>query len=274
MSLMYLGEESSFREEILSLLDASTDSIFWPSSLNLSAFSSSRTCVDTIEVSSAEQKDTTVVEGDLDEIKSLSKVVMKICNHTKQRFEYYNKLDSEVADGDFGDSMNRAADSIIHNVLNNTEIMSLPEFFYRIGLSIQDSGGSSGAIISMFFLKYSHSLKSQEQQTKTRKHINAFIAGVKGMMELGGAKQGDRTLLDALIPVVTYLEQTTTEDHATLSQQVERLASTGAEHTKQMLASKGRSRYLGARVLNHVDPGAQAMSEFVRIWADWMQSDK
>lgn len=58
----------------------------------------------------------------------------------------------------------------------------MQELFYRIGTSIQQAGGSSGAIISMFFLKYARSLRESivgETMNFRKRNIKAFQEGVQ-----------------------------------------------------------------------------------------------
>jgi dihydroxyacetone kinase len=82
---------------------------------------------------------------------------------------------------------------------------------------------------------------------------------------LGGAKPGDRTMLDALDPFVKTLQQakaakTTREAVLAAVEAAER----GAGATAQMKPRLGRSSYLGDRVLGHPDPGAKAIALWLR----------
>jgi triose/dihydroxyacetone kinase / FAD-AMP lyase (cyclizing) len=65
-------------------------------------------------------------------------------------------------------------------------------------------------------------------------------------------------MLDALDPFVKALQQG--ED---LKAAVE-AAEGGAEATAQMKPRQGRSSYLGDRVLGHPDPGAEAVTTWLR----------
>jgi dihydroxyacetone kinase len=87
---------------------------------------------------------------------------------------------------------------------------------------------------------------------------DALAQGCEAITELGGAKPGDRTMLDALDPFVKALQQ-----GAGLKAAVE-AAEGGAEATAQMKPRLGRSSYLGDRVLGHPDPGAKAVTIWLR----------
>jgi dihydroxyacetone kinase len=90
----------------------------------------------------------------------------------------------------------------------------------------------------------------------------AFSAGVDGLMELGGAQPGDRTMVDALKPAADALQSAlarSQEIDAALKAAVD-AATEGAAHTASMRPRRGRSSYVGDRALGHVDPGAHAVA--------------
>ena len=86
--------------------------------------------------------------------------------------------------------------------------------------------------------------------------LKAVRQGCEAISELGGAKPGDRTMLDALDPFVKGLKDG-------LGAAVE-AAERGVDATAGMRPRLGRSSYLGDRVLGHVDPGAKAVAIWLR----------
>lgn len=76
-------------------------------------------------------------------------------------------------------------------------------------------------------------------------------------------------MLDALLPAASALRN---RGQATDAAQCARLAADaaaqGADATRQMLARKGRSSYLGERALGHVDPGAFAVGLWLAAVAE------
>jgi dihydroxyacetone kinase len=79
--------------------------------------------------------------------------------------------------------------------------------------------------------------------------------------ELGGARPGDRTMLDALRPAAdTFARElkagrSTTDAWAACVREAEQ----GAEATTRMLPRLGRASYLGDRALGVPDAGAAAV---------------
>lgn len=100
-----------------------------------------------------------------------------------------------------------------------------------------------------------------------------FTEGLERIQMLGGAKEGDRTLVDALAPACRALEAAD-EGKKTLKQAFEeakQAAAEGAQSTKNMLARKGRARFLGEKSLGYVDAGAVTMALIVAAMCECME---
>jgi triose/dihydroxyacetone kinase / FAD-AMP lyase (cyclizing) len=82
----------------------------------------------------------------------------------------------------------------------------------------------------------------------------ALLAGLARMQQIGGAKLGDRTMIDALQPALESLDQGL--DVAAYS------ARKGADHTATILrANAGRAAYVSSdKLFGHKDPGAEAVA--------------
>jgi dihydroxyacetone kinase len=116
-------------------------------------------------------------------------------------------------------------------------------------LLAQTMGGSSGVLLSIFFTAAGTEMK------RTSSLRGAFKKGVAAVQDYGGARLGDRTMLDALVPAIDALEAGSLEGAAAAAQG-------GAEATASMThARAGRSSYLNSANLMGVrDPGATAVA--------------
>ena len=111
-------------------------------------------------------------------------------------------------------------------------------------------GGSSGVLLAIFFAAASHTLvEGANWQT-------ALQAGLDKMMAYGGARLGDRTMIDALAPALDVLLKSGNLAKAAQA------ARKGADATASMtLARAGRSTYVSAENLKGInDPGAEAVA--------------
>jgi dihydroxyacetone kinase len=167
------------------------------------------------------------------------------------------EMDRITGDGDLGASMARAAKAV-QGALSSYPLDNIPATLKALGHTLRrELGGSSGPLYGVLFLRCGSVLENHGA-LGLAPWADALAQGCGAITDLGGAKPGDRTMLDALDPFVKALQQG--ED---LKAAVE-AAEGGAEATAQMKPRQGRSSYLGDRVLGHPDPGAEAVTTWLR----------
>ncbi|KAH0789980.1 DAK2 domain-containing protein [Histomonas meleagridis] len=184
------------------------------------------------------------------------KILKIICDCLIENEENLNHLDSFVGDGDTGFTFATGARRILSQ-FSNLPFNELPLLLMSVSDILSKSmGGSSGVLLSILTMQAATSLREGKSFSE------ALISGVNKMMELGGAKPGMRTMIDALLPAVESLKDGVAK--------AAEAAEKGAEATKTMLkAGAGRSSYLNADSLkNHVDPGASAVALAFRALAE------
>ncbi|MBV8675162.1 MAG: dihydroxyacetone kinase subunit DhaK [Acidobacteriaceae bacterium] len=173
------------------------------------------------------------------------------------------ELDRITGDGDLGTSMKRAAEVVI-GALNSYPLDDIPATLKSLGHTLQRvMGGSSGPLYGVLFLRCGSVLENSGASSLNA-WAEALDRGCHAISELGGAKPGDRTMLDALDPFVRSLKLA---DRAMTSEALfaaVAAAERGAEATAQMKPRLGRSSYLGERVIGHPDPGAKAVAIWLR----------
>jgi triose/dihydroxyacetone kinase / FAD-AMP lyase (cyclizing) len=120
--------------------------------------------------------------------------------------------------------------------------------------------GTSGAIYAIYLSSLVHSLRQQSSSsTNITPKIwgSALQSASKSLANYTPAQPGDRTLVDALHPFVETLAETGDVKKAAEA------SRKGAEGTKGMKASLGRTVYVGGKGFEQVpDPGAWGLSEF------------
>lgn len=122
--------------------------------------------------------------------------------------------------------------------------------------------GTSGALYAIFLNSLAHNLRNQEISSaiSVTPEIWAKALGLSlgALGKYTPAQPGDRTLVDALFPFVRVLQETGNTRKAAEA------AKKGADETKGMKASLGRSVYVGGTAYEDVpDPGAYGLSEFL-----------
>jgi triose/dihydroxyacetone kinase / FAD-AMP lyase (cyclizing) len=174
------------------------------------------------------------------------------------------EMDRITGDGDLGASMARAAKAV-QGSIDNYPLDNIAATLKAVGHTLRrELGGSSGPLYGVLFLR-SGSVLEITHETDLARWTRALDQGCQAISELGGAKPGDRTMLDALDPFTQTLKRAigvkvTPEAIFAAVAAAER----GVTETAQMKPKLGRSSYLGERVLGYPDPGAKAVSIWLR----------
>lgn len=180
---------------------------------------------------------------------------------------YFCELDSAAGDGDFGTSLSKGFKNI-QKEWENLSSSNIGEFLMDCSMIITEyCGGASGPIWGSAFRGAAKYAKGKEEMNLLELS-EMMQSAVESVQKRGGAKQGDKTLLDALIPAVESLKASAIRNEELLFSMEcsAREAVLGAEKTKEMIASKGRAAYVGERSLSYPDAGATAIGViFTRI---------
>ncbi|TCM52652.1 homodimeric dihydroxyacetone kinase [Rhizobium sp. PP-F2F-G48] len=159
-------------------------------------------------------------------------------------------LDAKVGDGDTGSTLALAAGAISGH-LDQLPLRDGASLLQSIGERLlRSAGGSSGVLLSILFTSAGPSFATDADWGR------ALLAGLHQMKRYGGAKRGDRTMVDALEPALEALVATQSLDAAAQA------ARSGANHTATITkAGAGRSAYVPASALKGInDPGAEAVA--------------
>ena len=178
------------------------------------------------------------------------------------------EMDRKVGDGDLGISLSRGSQAIRAN-LPKTPLDDPAAALLEIGRKLQESlGGTSGPLYAVMFLRAAAVLKTDPGRAIADPALwgEAFRAGCNGMVELGGAHQGDRTMLDALLPAIEAFQAALGEGQPWKKalENAAAAAEAGAAATSAMSPRRGRSSYLGDRAVGYPDPGAEAVALWIR----------
>ena len=171
-----------------------------------------------------------------------------------------NELDTQIGDGDHGTTMKRVMTSLSKTLETDTE-SDTRTLLDTIGWNIMSQdGGSAGMLMGMFFSGLS---KGIEANQTAEERLSAMLRnGANALLAGSGAKVGEKTMVDALVPAVSTFEETAQGGGDLL--QALRLsadaASQGVEDTRKMLPTRGRAKNLKERAIGIRDPGARSIA--------------
>lgn len=89
-----------------------------------------------------------------------------------------------------------------------------------------------------------------------------FAGGLAEMNEMSGARVGDKTMMDALIPASEAIAAYDGPDEDGLFAAAAATALAGAEATRQFVSKFGRARSYGEKTIGTPDAGAVSMARF------------
>ncbi|MEV6301129.1 dihydroxyacetone kinase subunit DhaL [Actinoplanes sp. NPDC051861] len=198
-------------------------------------------------------------------------VVRTIAETAVANERYFGDLDAVVGDGDLGYSLARGFEKLIEG-WDEIDRSDAGTFLKRSGMIIASRvGGTSGPLWGTAFLRAGATAGAAADLTGEQvvKMLRAAIDGIKAR---GRSDVGDKTLLDALVPMTDCLEKQFAagaggEEALRTAAAVTREA---AEATLGMVAKRGRAAYTGDRSRDSVDAGAVAVAVMVeRISETW-----
>ena len=167
-----------------------------------------------------------------------------------------NALDAKSGDGDTGSTLATAARALA-GAMDRLPLADQTQLYRAIGLELsQTMGGSSGVLLAIFFAA------AGDGSAAGKDMVGALRAGLERVQQVGGARPGDRTLVDAMLPALEALPRGLPA--------AAQAAREGADATAAIPhARAGRASYLSAESLaGHNDPGAEAVARlFERLQA-------
>lgn len=176
--------------------------------------------------------------------------------------------DRALGDGDHGVGMERGM-TAVKEALAGKEFPSCGKVFVAVGTAMMSSmGGASGAIFGMLFRSGGKAVGDAE--TFSAAGLAALLReGTDQVMTKGGAKPGDKTMVDALVPAAERAAAVSDLSLDEALAAVADAAAAGCEASKDLIATMGRAKTLGEKSLGKPDAGAVSVSIICRAMSDY-----
>jgi dihydroxyacetone kinase len=182
------------------------------------------------------------------------------------------RLDAVAGDGDHGVTMALAARAVRAKVEESPD-GDVPALLMKIALGVGSVGGAIGPIYASGVLGIAATVRSwgsEPAPLTVRRLRECAEAAENAIVALGHAKVGDKTILDALDPLVVALheaEAAGTPVSVALDEAAQ-AARDGAASTAGMIATLGRAARLGERSRGSADPGASSFALIIGALVD------
>jgi dihydroxyacetone kinase phosphoprotein-dependent L subunit len=176
--------------------------------------------------------------------------------------QYFCELDSYAGDADFGVSL-ASGFRVVSQEWNELDRSSIGGFLQKISMiMMRNVGGCSGPIWGTGFMR-AGALAKDRMSVTLEELDNMLSASIEGIQKRGGAQLGDKTLLDALIPIRDVVHDHVGKpdvDPGAVLQKATQVANEAIERTKGLVAKRGRQQFTGDRSIGTPDPGIVAIA--------------
>ena len=183
--------------------------------------------------------------------------------------DHLTQLDAAIGDADHGINLARGFDAV-EAALAQAATPTPGSVLVLTGSTlISKVGGASGPLYGTAFRQAGKTL-GDVPEVDLGALAGALEAALSGVQRLGAAREGEKTMVDALAPAASALSKAVAEgaSRADALAALADAADAGAQATISMHALKGRASYLGPRSVGHEDPGAASTALILRALHD------
>ena len=207
------------------------------------------------------------------DLPALTSLLVGVCDEMVASIDDFTHADQAIGDGDHGLAIGRGFRAA-RDILAGAPRVDVGDLFDSMGTAMLTSmGGASGAIYGTLFRRGSRGLRGLQRFDSNALAI--FLEeGLVGVRERGGAKLGDKTIVDSLEPASRAARASTGHPLPEALGAVAEAAGEGLERTRTMRATLGKARTLGDRAIGHVDPGALSFTSMMRYLSRLVEEAK
>jgi dihydroxyacetone kinase-like protein len=184
---------------------------------------------------------------------TLRRVIEAVADTVIAHADELTALDQAIGDGDHGLNMKRGFEAVRADAAGLAD-KPLAEALRAIGtVLVMKVGGASGPLYGTLFMALGKVIGT------TPGLAAAFAVAIEAVKARGKSREGQKTMLDVLVPVRLALQA----GGADLLARLPAVAALAAEATIPMQAIRGRASFLGERSVGHMDPGARSAALMV-----------
>lgn len=264
INLSNVSKECSLStDELLKLYDRPTSSVSWPNLVRPGADATRTVSADgtsNVAEEGPSRANSIVVDGKL-----LEGAIRKSCEKAILAEPKLTEWDMVMGDGDCGEAVKGLCESLIKNLdkgsASSGDVLS---FLTSTTESVDDMGGTLGAIFGILLSAFTSALRAEHangssgSEPSPKLYATALAKAVESLKSHTPAREGDRTVMDVLIPFTDAFAR-----DGNFGSSV-KVAADKAEATRYLKPRLGRASYVGEASGQELpDPGAWALYEIL-----------
>lgn len=171
-------------------------------------------------------------------------------------------IDAKFGDADHGFTMAKVCNAILAAMEDADG--TIQELLDDMAMAVMSINGGSAVPLWNTWLDGMQEGAPEAEETDVEGIKAIFARAFEELDEMSGAKVGDKTMMDALIPASEAIAAYEGEDEAELFRLAAEAAAAGAENSKNFPSKFGRAKSYGAKTIGTPDAGAMSMACFFK----------
>ena len=185
-------------------------------------------------------------------------VLIEIAKTMEDEKDYLVELDQQNGDGDLGISMSAGFNAAV-NAFKDDSGKDIGLGLLKAAMAFNEKAPSSlGTILSFGLMAMGKTFKGKQELTR-EELVLGFSKFNEEIMDKGGAKPGEKTIVDTFIPVEKFVRENLGKiPDNELIKESEKIAKEGSDSTRNMKSVHGRAAYYAEKSIGVLDGGSYA----------------
>jgi len=172
------------------------------------------------------------------------------------------EIDSKFGDADHGLTMTKIAGAVSAAV--DQADGGIQSMLDDAAMAVMSLNGGSAVPLWNTWLDGLQESAPAGEEIDTAGLQAIFAKALEELNDMSGAKVGDKTMMDSLIPASQAIASYEGNDESGLFAAAARAAAEGAENSKNFVSKFGRAKSYGEKTIGTPDAGATSMAYFFR----------
>ena len=191
--------------------------------------------------------------------------LLNACASVMAAEQELTEIDSKFGDADHGLTMTKIAKAISDAV--DQSDCGIQAMLDDAATAVMSLNGGSAVPLWNTWLDGMQEAAPEGEEIDVPGLQAVFAQALEELNDMSGAKVGDKTMMDALIPASEAVASYSGADEAGLfaaAAAAAQAAAAGAENSKNFVSKFGRAKSYGAQTIGTPDAGAMSMAYFFR----------
>ncbi len=190
----------------------------------------------------------------------LTRRLKNACTAVCEAEEELTEIDAKFGDADHGFTMVKICNTIEQAIDGSDG--NIKEMLDDAAMAVMRLNGGSAVPLWNTWLDGMQEGAPESDEIDAAGLKILFQRAFEELDDMSGAKVGDKTMMDALIPATDAIREYQGDDEAELFSLAAKAAMKGAENSKNFPSKFGRAKSYGTKTIGTPDAGAVSMARF------------